>query len=579
MEPKNSANSGFKYSLKKLYTRWLPAVSALSVLISLFFIFNYGHVTYVSSAFSIGKARWATIVLVFFSAIEASNNLIIVVLVCSLVHFLVVGAFSIIRLFKLRKIEKSGSFKMLFRFLAALAMGAGALAISFLFLLVVSFGISFAYGYGDLKTSLKKAASGNITNDGEIIKLIQGSPSVIEVYSSAGELGVVLADRGLKKKDTLTIYEGVVLPLLVQFADKDPEGRSFFVPSANSIVYTNFSKGKTDKIIIELAFNRIKNHSNPVISSKFEKTRKPTVTYLDDQAYAPYIKKKSAEIDQKTLSDFKGVISSNEKIVSKCQGTVAANVKLIAGQEGDYRQNCVLKINYSNCSEFGQRINENKRLSQESANVCQENKIVLNSQYNRFDQLKAAIEKKASSNTEKGLRELTSGLYFADTKDIYMRVTPDQDAFSYLVTLLHEVFHHYSGGGSELPVFINEGLTDYLAYKSFTFSDYDIANVSGYFKEVQAVMALLEKIPESELLTAYFVNNPAMVETLFKKYFPEADYKIFLDKGDAMYRETYQETGPTFNLGFWDTSIDHPSVRDIRTFLGLKPSQFYTNIY
>ena len=42
-------------------------------------------------------------------------------------------------------------------------------------------------------------------------------------------------------------------------------------------------------------------------------------------------------------------------------------------------------------------------------------------------------------------------------------------------------------------------------------------------------------------------------------------------------KETYEEIGPTFDLGFWDTQIDHPAVRDIRTFLGLEPAKFSTN--
>jgi len=126
-----------------------------------------------------------------------------------------------------------------------------------------------------------------------------------------------------------------------------------------------------------------------------------------------------------------------------------------------------------------------------------------------------------------------------------------------------------------LPTFLNEGLTDYLTYKSFKLSDKEMIDVSGYFKEIQALLALLEKIPESELLAAYFANDAAMLEASFKKYFPEADYTIFLSKGDSMYRETYEEIGSTFNLSFWDTSFDHPAIRDLRTFLGLEPTRFY----
>lgn len=568
---------------KRLFTLWLPITFVVSVIVSIVYIFNFGDVTYINAS-PLGKvAFWEIIVFMFFSAIPASGDLITIVLVCSLVHLLIVEVFSIIRLFKLRKIEGSGSLKMLFRFLTAQAMGAGAALFSFLFILVVSLGASFVYGYGDLKMNAKEALDGTIADDKEIIKNIRAASSIIDVYDASDEAGAVLAKRNLKKKEKLTIYEGVVLPLLAKFKRKDPEGTLFFIPSTNSIVYTNFSKGRTDPIIIELAFNHLKYHPNPAVSSLFKKMPKPAaVTYLDDQAYAPYVDKKRDEIlqkvlsyNQKILSDFKSLISSNEKIVSECKTQDAANAKLVAEQESDYQENCVLEVNYSNCSEFRKEVDENKKISREVADACQENKAVLAPQYKEFEQLKADVEKEASVTPEKQHSELTAGLYFLDTKNVYMRVIPDQDAFVYLNTLLHELFHHYSGASPALAVFINEGATDYLTYKSFNLSDYEIADVSGYFKEVQAVMALLEKIPESELLTAYFTNDAAALEASFKKYFPEADYETFLSKGNDMYKETYEETGPKFDLGFLDTNINHPAVRDLRTFLGLEPEKFY----
>ena len=471
---------------------------------------------------------------------------------------------------------------MLPRFLMAQVTGAGVFAVSFILILAVSLGASFIYGYGDLKMNVKEALNGAIAQDQEIIKSIQVSRSIIDVYDASDEAGAVLAKRNFKKKEKLTVYEGAVLPLLAKFKRKDPEGKLFFIPSTNSVVYTNFSKGRTDPIIIELAFNHLKYHPNPAVSSLFEKTRKPAaVTYLDDQAYAPYLEKRRDEINQKMLSynqkilsDFKSVISLNEKIVSECKVQDAANAKLVAEQESDYQENCVLKVNYSNCGEFKQQVDENKKVSREAANTCQENKATLALQYKEFEQLKADVEKEASIALEEQHSELTAGLYSPDTKNVYMRVIPDQDAFLYLSTLLHELFHHYSSASLALPIFINEGITDYLTYKSFNLSDYEIAGASGYFREVQAVMALLEKIPESELLTAYFTNNSAMLKASFKKYFPEADYEIFLSKGNDMYKETYEEIGPKFNLGFWDTNIDHPAIQDMRIFLGLDAKKF-----
>lgn len=555
----------------------------MSVIISIVYIFNFGDITYLNAS-PLGKAAfWEIIVFMFVSAIPASGELITIVLVCSLAHLLIVEVFSIVRLFKLRKKEEHGYLKMLPRFLVAQAVGAGAFVVSFLLIFVVSLGLAFVYGYGYLKMNVKEALNGTISQDQEIIKNIQASHAVINVYDASDDAGAVLAKRDLKKKEKLTIYEGTVLPLLAKFKRKDPEGKSYFVPSTNSIVYTNFAKGRTDPIIIELAFNHLKHHSNPAVSSLFEKARKPAaVTYLDDQAYAPYLEKRRDEINkkalshnQKILSDFKSLISSNEKIVSECKAQDAANAKLVAEQESDYQKNCVLKVNYSNCAEFRREVDENKKISREAADACQENKAVLAPQYKEFEQLKADVEKEASSALEKQHAELTAGLYAPDTKTVYMRVIPDQDAFIYLNTLLHELFHHYSGAGSALPMFINEGITDYLSYKSFNLSDYEIAGASGYFREVQAVMALLEKIPEDELLTVYFANDAAALEASFKKYFPGVDYEIFLEKGGDMYKETYEEIGPKFDLGFLDTNIDHPAVQDLRTFMSLAPKKFY----
>ena len=578
MEHKNILDGGLKYSLKKLFTLWLPAVFIFSVFISIVYIFSIEEVAYLGSSFNVATGNfWGNILSVFFSAAGASDGLIIIVLVCSIILFLIVEIFSIIRLFKLRKIEQHGGFKMLPRFLVAQVMGIGVFSASFILILAVSLGVAFVYGYGDLRMSVKEALRGSISDDQEIIKNIQQSSSVIDIYDASDEAGVVLAKRNFKKKDKLTAYEGAVLPLLVKFKRKDPEGTSFFVPSTNSVVYTNFSKDRTDKIIIELAFNNLQYNPNPIAASSFEKSRKPLVTYLDDQAYAPYVKKKKDEINKKMLSDNQAIISSSEEIVSECIANDAANAKLIAQQENDYQKNCIAEVNYSNCEEFKQQVNENKSISRESAAVCQENKTALATQRKEVEEVRAEIEKTASSALEEQEGELAAGSYSPDTQSVYMRIIPDQDAFRYLSTLLHELFHHYSRGGLELPTFINEGITEYVTYKSFKLSDREIADVSGYFKEAQTFMALLEKIPEQEIMTAYFTNNAKMFETSFKKAFPEVDYKTFLSKGDAMYQETYEAIGPTFNLGFWDTQIDHPAVRDMRIFLGLEAVKFYTH--
>ena len=305
----------FRYSFKKLFTLWLPIIFLLSTIISIAYIFGVREeASYLGSSLPSESNIWLTILLAFLS-LNGASFWVVTILLCSLIHFLVVEVFSIIRLFKLRKIEQSGLQKMLSRFLMAQVIGIGVFFASYILIYTASFGVAYVYGYGDLKTNVKEALNGTITDDQEIIKLIQTSSSVIDVYGASNELGVVLAKRDLQKKDQLSAYEGRVLPVLVKFAGKDKEGGSFFVPSTNSVVFTNFRKDHSEKILMELVFNRLKHHPSPVVVSAFKNSQRPTVIYLDDQAYASVVKKKLDQRNEKALSDRKTQITAYEKYV------------------------------------------------------------------------------------------------------------------------------------------------------------------------------------------------------------------------------------------------------------------------
>jgi len=563
-------------SLKKIFKFWLPTLFIISVIISVIYIFTVKDVQYLSSTFSVGLGNFfLDIFSIFLSAIDVSSGLIVTVFLCALVHFLLADLLLVIRLLKLKKLEQSGAGKAFIRFLGTQLIGGVIFLVSFILIFAVSFGIAFAFGYGDMTLHKKDALVGVISDNQEIIKNIQSHSSIIDVYDASGEFGVVLARRNLKKEDKLTAYNGTILPLLVKFVGKDNDGRTFYISDTNSVVYTNFTKDKSDQIIIELAFNHLRHNKNPLVASIFKSSKAPTVSYLDDEEYAPFVKRKQAEINAGILKDFQDLVSSNEKIVAECKANDANNINLIAEQESDYQKNCVASENYSDCAELKQKINENKGISQEATSVCQENKGVLASQDKELVDLKADIEQQSSDVLEEQKGELSNGIYFPDIQNVYMRVIPNQDAFVYLNTLLHELFHHYSKGGSELPAFLNEGITDFQTLKSFNLSDYEIAGSSGYFKEVQVVFALLERIPEEELMNVYFNNNIVAFEQLFKKYFPEANYETFLSKGDAIFKETYEASEQIPNRGFWDTDIDHPSVQDVRLLLGLEQTKFF----
>lgn len=374
------------------------------------------------------------------------------------------------------------------------------------------------------------------------------------------------------------MYNGLVLPIFAKFTGKDNDGKTFYIPETNSVVYTYFTKDKTDKVIIELAFNYLKYNKNEIVSSNFLNKKPPSVSYYDNDEHTPLIKKSITEINERIVNDFQQIIFSNEKIIAQCVEIDRKNEDLIKFQEDDYLRNCVSLIKYSNCSDLAQRIKENKIIAESSKNICTQDKGMLAEQYRNMKGLKDSIARLTSSSLEDKKHEFSEGIYFPDVQSIYMRVVPNQDSFNYLSILLHELFHHYSNNNSlgdefRLPQFISEGFTDLQTYRSLNLSDHEIVEISSYSKEVQIILALLEKIPEKDLITVYFKDDRSKFKNLFNKYFPDVNYEKFLSKGDKIFKMTYgiNET----DIEDDDLMVNHPLVKDIRILLGLKEETSY----
>lgn len=560
---------------KKILSLGLPVTFLLSTIISIVYVFAVKEVAYLNSSFSADIGGFIMDALgAFMYAIEVSGGLIVVIFFCSIIHFLLVETAMIMRMFARRDIGQHSFFKTTFLFLMTQVISVASIFVSIVLLYAATFGIVSVYGYVDLKMDVQTSLEGTINDNEKIIEAIKVSTSTMDVYDSAGELGVVLATRNLKRKEELTIYEGVVLPLVAKFSGASDQSSNFYVPSTNSVVYTNFVKDKTDSVIIQLVYNHLKHNVSSLVSSAFMQGTVPSVKYLDDTEYVPYLNKKQEEVDARYMKDFQSTIQDNEKVVAECKSVNAANTKLVVEQEADYRNNCVLAENYSDCSEFKKTIEDNKNISREAVDQCQENIVDLTFQYAELETMKTEMQQKGSNVLEGQKNELSNGMYFPDIQSVYIRVVPDQDSFIYLSTLLHELLHHYSNGGYDLPVFLNEGITEYLTFKSFDLSDYEIARNGGYFKESQIVMALLERIPEDELMVTYFKNDANSLEKVFKEYFPDVNYKDFLAKGDLLYKETYDAVENNRNDGFLDVEPDYPPVREMRTLLGLEERKF-----
>lgn len=555
---------------------WYVLLTVVSCLVAVVGVFTIKDVAYLSSTFSVTmNDPFFDTYQVLFYALEASENFVVIVFLCSVVYIFLTEYILVRRVFRLKQQEQSGFGKAFIRLVYAQVISVVVFIASMLGITAIATGVAAVYGYIDLTKHTKTALEGVVTDDVEIIKRIMASQTRVEVYDAKGASGVVLAQRDLKKQETHTLYSGVILPLLAKISGGTTESKNYYVPQTESVVYTHFVKGNTDDIIIQLAYNQLRHSQYPFISRVVTSYEVPQVTYLDDEQYVQRVSEKVNEIHELELKEFESIIQENTHIVKECTDTERENASLIAEQEKEYRENCEVNTRYSDCEQLKRGINENKVITQEGRVICEENRKILAGQLAELEQDKKKINDGTIDLLEQQKYELSNGMYFPKTKNIYMRVVEGQDSYVYLSTLLHELFHHYSRNMADIPEFVDEGITDYLALKSFGLSDYQIAHTSGYFKEVQIVQALLEKIPEDELIAVYVAQSDTDFKGLFATYFPAVKYDEFVSKGDVIFNETYEVEEGSYEQSLWDTNADHPSVQDMRKFLGLEKNKFY----
>lgn len=538
----------------------------------------YKDTTYLNSAFVLGdKGFLLNVFQSSFYALELTTQSAYLgpFIVMILTLFLLVEIYLIVRSIRLKKLEQSSWGKLCTRFFVNQLLSVVTGIAAFFAIPLLSFCILFCVAYVDLKIHTPASIEGVITNDSQIIQKIKESSSLIDVYDSAGNFGTVLARRNLKKESKLSIYSSTILPLVAKFAPQSGIKTTYFLPQNNTLVYTYFEKDTSDKIIIELAFNHLKNNPDPLIVAAYKAKKPPAVAYLNNDEYAPYMKQKRIEIDASNLAEYRKTIKINENVVSICKLNDASNYKLIAEQEADYQKNCVALTRYVDCPAFRQKIDENKAITESSAKNCRVDTALLNEQYKDIEERVKEATKRANAPLLFQQDELSNGMYFYAPQQVYMRVISHQDSFVYLSTLHHELLHHYSGIDDTFPNFMIEGMTDFLSLRSFGLSDYEIAGGSTYSREVQVAMALMERIPQEELEKVYFGTSSATFESLFKQYFSNIDYNEFLKKGNQLFDETYLVSGPTLQVQWWQsTTIDQVIVQDMRGFLGLGKTKF-----
>lgn len=134
--------------------------------------------------------------------------------------------------------------------------------------------------------------------------------------------------------------------------------------------------------------------------------------------------------------------------------------------------------------------------------------------------------------------ELQAGV-FNYPSNIYLKYFAEGDLnpspTDYIESGLHESLHYHAYKSSDfLPIFIDEGITEHLAYRITKKYSSNQSVVISYPQEVFIVQELIKRIPEEELIKAYFSQSESEFEKLFNKYYTKGTYKKFVSKGEDL---------------------------------------------
>lgn len=139
--------------------------------------------------------------------------------------------------------------------------------------------------------------------------------------------------------------------------------------------------------------------------------------------------------------------------------------------------------------------------------------------------------------------ELQAGI-FTPPKNIYIKFfDKEQVPFaSYIAVMIHEALHYEDSGNSrDIPVALEEGITDYLASRLIqkfltpqsliTFSP----TYEGYPEFIRFISHIVRRVPENDLLDAYFSRDEAALKKLISTQYDEKLYEAFIQKTDQLY--------------------------------------------
>jgi hypothetical protein len=385
-------------------------------------------------------------------------------------------------------------------------------------------------------------------------------------------------------------YEHLYLPVYLTNNPIDlgvSKSDNVFLLKPNSIIINkSVDKNKLKEALFILGKNII--HKSYGGTGYLDDNKIKIFDLIDTDKYNEAYKTKQLSVLNTLLASLNRQYALNQNIILHYADDISNNKidykKFVTDQENEYNRGCVQVILYNDCQHLKQVIENNKI-------TVDKNESIINSDYvnaqkyniDIFNQIKD-VQKRISELDDMSLvtEENSAGEYSyglslnGDT--IYMRFVSGGINRDYIRIMVHELLHIYSYSSKQvLSHAIDESLTDYFATRAVGYDELDSIRLSGYPLEIQIVYALMEKIPEKDLIEVYFTKDEKLLKRLITKYFPDIVYNDFMHKLALLLEGTYNLNGESHSI--YNGIIDHDKVRDLRLYLGLKEYRYNGMIF
>lgn len=355
-----------------------------------------------------------------------------------------------------------------------------------------------------VQTPEARLASGIVDDIASIAAILKKHNTVPTYYEYLPLAEATYHASGVTHEDKDTLYRAVILPQTAYHEFPSSTAPFDAVLFPNNVLIVGTSTG-------DLVQHLAPAVAHTILSASYSahlKATPPTITVLSEKEYNEVLARKAEEYKQRlaaTIADIKAAIREVEAFIAYASG-IKNNSRYRASIEADIA---------------------------EAQQYLSQYRWALSSHQEAY----AEFERNPITP------EFQSGI-FTPPKSIHIKFYDKENVpfASYLAVTLHELLHYEDGGSTrDIPLVLEEGITDYLTTRlieqfmtkqaAITF----VPTYEGYPEFINFIEHLLMRIPEQTFVEEYFHRNEPGIKKLVDTYYDAKTYDQFIQKTDQLY--------------------------------------------